>query len=323
MNIPLSPEAIPFAVIHSIQKLHFDLSKWEEGNPRIGSALSKSVLSGGKRLRPLMTFLMGDLFGLTHEFVAPYSRAVELVHASTLAHDDVIDNADVRRGNPSINALTSNKQAVLAGDYLLAFVLGDMSRRGRNDIVNELSAIIGDLAEGEWLQIENQSKTDLTREDVERVALKKTASVLRWCCIIPAMLNNATSKQVQLAKQFGEAMGIAFQLTDDILDFKRRDGAEMQDLKNGVINAVIFELMSAHQNGIEKINMLESRAFQPSEKELAQAIGITRVRAEQLLTIARESLTELFSSVAKEPTETQQRAFTALSCLIDYLAVRT
>ncbi len=323
MNIPLSPEAIPFAVIHSIQKLQFDLSQWEEGNPRIGSVLSKSVLSGGKRLRPLMTFLMGDLFGLSHEEVGPYSRAVELVHASTLAHDDVIDNADVRRGNPSINALSSNKQAVLAGDYLLAFVLGDMSRRGRNDIVNELSAIIGDLAEGEWLQIENQAKTDLTREDVERVALKKTASVLRWCCVIPAMLHNAPPEEVHLAKQFGEAMGIAFQLTDDILDFKRRDGAEMQDLKNGVINAVIFELMSAHQNGAQVINMREHAAFQPSEEELTLAINVTRVRAEHLLKIARESLQELFTRTAASPSETQQRAFTALNCLIDYLAVRT
>jgi len=106
---------IPPRIFQSIQSLDFDLENWEK-NPRIGGVLSKTVLSGGKRLRPLLTFLMGDLFDVPHEHLARFAKVVEMVHASTLAHDDVIDNADVRRGNPSINMIASNKKAVLAGD---------------------------------------------------------------------------------------------------------------------------------------------------------------------------------------------------------------
>lgn len=321
MSIPLSPDVLPLSVLASIQKLQFDLSKWDQ-NPRIGKVLSDSVLSGGKRLRPLMTFLMGDLFDLSHDEIAPYGRAVELVHASTLAHDDVIDNAEVRRGKPSINALSSNKQAVLAGDYLLAYVLGDMSHRGRNDVVCELANIIGDLAEGEWLQIENADKEDLTREDVERVAMKKTASVLRWCCVIPAMLKDANAETVQLAKTFGEAIGVAFQLTDDILDFKRRDGAEWADVKNGVINAVIFEAM-AMEAGSQVVNMKERNGKIPQESNLEQAILKTRARAEYFLQSARDALSKLYDGIPHTRRDSQEKAFQALNALTDYLAVRT
>lgn len=321
VSIPLSPDVLPLSVLASIQKLQFDLAQWEH-NPRIGKTLSDTVLSGGKRLRPLMTFLMGDLFALPHEEIAPYGRAVELVHASTLAHDDVIDNAEVRRGKPSINAVSSNKQAVLAGDYLLAYVLGDMSHRGRNDIVCELARIIGDLAEGEWLQIENAVKEDLTRADVERVAMKKTASVLRWCCVIPAMLKHANDEIIQLAKTFGEAIGVAFQLTDDILDFKRRDGAEWQDVKNGVINAVIFEAMSMDTDA-QVVNMKERDGKIPSEPVLEKAIAKTRERAEFLLDSAREALRKLFESIPHTQRDSQEKAYRALNALMDYLAVRT
>src|SRR5690606_38850933 len=104
-----------------------------------------------------------------------------------------------------------------------------------------------------------------------------------------------------------------FQLTDDILDFKRRDGAEMQDLKNGVINAVIFELMSAHQGGAETINMTERQVFEPTESQLEMAIGKTRARAEHLLQVARDSLQKIFDGVGPSPSESQQRAFKALN----------
>jgi octaprenyl-diphosphate synthase len=118
LQIPGLDQSHSKELISSISRLELDLSKWDQ-NSRIGGLLSRTVLSGGKRLRPLLTFLMADLFGIDHEQILPFARVVELVHAATLAHDDVIDNAKMRRGQPSINASTSNKHAVLAGDFLL------------------------------------------------------------------------------------------------------------------------------------------------------------------------------------------------------------
>lgn len=320
VKIPLSPEAISGSILSSMQSLQFDLETWD-ANPRIGRILSKSVLAGGKRIRPLMTFLMGDLFALPHDTIAPYGRAVELVHASTLAHDDVIDNADSRRGQPSINAISSNKQAVLAGDYLLAYVLNDIATRGRNDIVQELAAIIGDLAEGEWLQIENAAKTDLGRKDVELVALKKTASVLRWCCTVPARLQNHSPEVIELAKVLGESVGVAFQLTDDILDFKRRDGAEFADLKNGVINAVIFELLAA-KTGSDTLNMNDKVDLDLTTLELEPAIAKTRQRVEELIGKAKQALQQIVERIGAKDNPEQMQAVQALGLLMDYLTVR-
>lgn len=312
---------IPPRIFQSIQSLDFDLENWEK-NPRIGGVLSKTVLSGGKRLRPLLTFLMGDLFDVPHERLARFAKVVEMVHASTLAHDDVIDNADVRRGNPSINMIASNKKAVLAGDYLLAHCLMETSESGRNDIVRELATVIGDLAEGEWLQLENSENRTLLQQDVERVALKKTGSVIRWCCAVPAMLADADEETVAMSRRLGEAIGIAFQMTDDILDFKRQDGAEFADLKNGVVNSVIFEALATSLNGQQSMDMTREHA-QPNGQAIEAAIQVVRGRVDRLLD---ETLTLVDVIAERIPTQSsgssREQAREGLKSLINYLGVR-
>ena len=119
MNASPLELAISQDIKSSLQNLDFNLEK-QEKNPRIDRLLRSTVLSGGKRLRPMLTFLWADLCGISHDQIEPFAQVAELTHAATLAHDDVIDNAIVRRGKPSINVVSSNKKAVLAGDYLLA-----------------------------------------------------------------------------------------------------------------------------------------------------------------------------------------------------------
>ncbi len=120
---------IPQAILKSVAELNLKLS-YEDQEGDIASLLERSVLLGGKRFRPLLTFLMSDYFLVPHENLAPYARGIELVHAASLSHDDVIDNATERRGNPSINLQGSNKMAVLAGDFLLADVIVELCRCG-------------------------------------------------------------------------------------------------------------------------------------------------------------------------------------------------
>ena len=251
------------AVMQSVAALDFRLMT-DGKNPRIAGLLNETVLTGGKRLRPILAFMMADLFDLSHEKIGFYSRAIEMIHASSLAHDDVIDEATERRGHPSINIVATNKRAILAGDYLLAQVLQEACQNGPHEIVAELARTIADLAEGEWLQMENAEREDLSYSDVERVALKKTGSVMRLCSLIPAMLSGASPIVNELASRFGEHLGLAFQLTDDILDLKRDDGSRLQDLKSRTINGVIFGAL-AHAAGCDKIDagqMISAATFQ-------------------------------------------------------------
>ncbi len=320
MSIASIAHAISPSVLHSIQRLDFSLSDWQR-NPRIGELLGKTVLSGGKRLRPLMTFMMADLFGVEHAKIEAFSRYIELVHASTLAHDDVIDNAEYRRGEPSINIVASNKQAVLAGDYLLAYVLQEIARTGRNDLVSEMAAIIADLAEGEWLQIENSHKKNLCWQDIENVALKKTGSVLRWSCAAPALLAYPSGHLLPEARRLGESIGIAFQLTDDILDFKRQDGSEGADIKNRVINAVIFEALCLTYDS-PQLDMTQIASIEPDSRTLEEAINRVRQRVDVLVDEANGLLEMLAEATASHQGRQDPQSLAALKILVSYLAQR-
>src|SRR5690606_31879505 len=122
------------------------------------------VLLGGKRLRPLLTYLCGNFFGVKADALDVYAKAIEMVHAASLSHDDVVDGANTRRGKPSINAESSNKQAVLAGDYLLADVIVELTKQGDLTLVQEMSYVIQALAEGEWIQLDAAASRQYTRE---------------------------------------------------------------------------------------------------------------------------------------------------------------
>lgn len=310
----LSPE-----VMTSVSALDFNLRAWDR-NPRIAGLLSQTVLKGGKRLRPMMTFMFADLLGVEHERIAPFARMIELVHASTLAHDDVVDEARVRRGEPSINAVASNKKAVLAGDYLLSYVLEEIASFGRGELVIEMARIIADLAEGEWLQIENTQKKDLGWADIELVALKKTGSVLRWSCSAPALLKSYNDDFIQRCRRLGNAIGIAFQLTDDILDFKRKDGAEGADVKNGVINSVIFEALS-FQHDRQTLDMDQIGGL-TTMTHIETAIAKVRTRVDALVAEAHELLHGLADEIEARDGYRNEKALAALDMMVLFLSQR-
>ena len=321
MSIPGISHAISSEVTQSLEALQFDLSDWDK-NPRIGGLLSQTVLVGGKRLRPLLTLLMGDLFGCSHDEIKSLAQVVELVHAATLAHDDVVDDANVRRGEPSINAVSTNKKAVLAGDYLLAHSLAEVAKYGSPALVSCLSEIISDLAEGEWIQIENAEKPNLSRADVDLVALKKTGSVLRWCSEAPTLHLGLEKEITEKAREFGECLGIAFQMTDDILDFKRRDGAEFADLKNKVINSVIFEALTL-KNDLTELDTAAIDELELDPKYIDIALEVVGKRVGERLDRCRQLALEFSQRPIDESKQAaRQNAFMSVSCIIEYLANR-
>lgn len=308
MNTFSLASTMPPTVLADVADLDLDLSQWDE-NPRIGGLLSQTVLAGGKRIRPLMTFLMADFFGVPAEKIRPFAKTVELVHASTLAHDDVIDDATHRRGQPSINAVASNKKAVLSGDFLLAYAVDLVAKQGDMAVVRELTQMIRDLAEGEWVQLENSIKPDLSREDVVKVARCKTATVMRWCCLVPALLSKYPAQTWQDIRQVGDGIGLAFQMTDDILDFTRRDQSKLADVKNKVINSVIFEALLLSKSKGSAASHSESQpgqlldlsvleAIDVAELDIDGGIAIVRRRVDSILTDAADRLTAIHESLA-------------------------
>ena len=211
-------QEIPASALGKAQDLNMDIP-FETCNEEINILLGRTVFLGGKRLRPLLTFLMGKFFGVDDERLDVCAQSIEMVHAASLAHDDVVDNASTRRGNDSINAASTNQKAVLAGDYLLASVITNLCKQSSPVLVGEMSRVIMDLAEGEWIQLEAISEKNYSVDLIRTIALKKTASVMSWCAVSPAILAEQNEEVIALARQFGDHLGLGFQFMDDTLDF--------------------------------------------------------------------------------------------------------
>ena len=292
----------------------------------IDAILAKSVLRGGKRLRPLLTFLMAHLFRVDFKTVTPYARASELVHAASLSHDDVIDNATMRRGHPSINILASNKKAVLAGDYLLASVIVDLTNAGNLDLVREMSLVIKDLSEGEWLQLDLIDDRNYSREIIREVAEKKTSSVMSYCAVAPAILSGADKKTIDLCREFGRRLGLAFQLIDDTLDYSAISEKDQElDLKNGIVNAVVFEVLNADEDKFKRFKSGEELIHVVAGVDFSSYAEIVSIEAHAHLEASKNILDELAivlkEEYANNDNELKER-IGALELIISYMALR-
>lgn len=216
----------------------------ESAGRSIESRLNNTVLHGGKRFRPVLLALFGNFMGLEFETLAPYARAVELAHAATLAHDDIIDEAHERRNVETLNRMTSNSHAVLGGDFLLARVVAEIARLGNIRILQEMAEVLEELVSGEWLQLEARGIISVDHQHLETVARKKTASLISWSCTTPAILRGLSNETVELCRDFGNCVGVAFQQMDDLLDFQEGTGKTFaKDLDEGQVNFVALELI--------------------------------------------------------------------------------
>ena len=173
----------------------------------------------GKKIRPLLVLLASKMAGGINERSYRGAILVELLHSATLVHDDVVDNAEKRRGLPSINAIWKNKIAVLMGDYLLAKGLMLAVDKEDFDFLKIVTDTVRRMSEGELLQIKKTRKLDIDEETYFRLISDKTASLLSTCCEIGAVAANDNISYRENLREFGTNLGIAFQIKDDILDY--------------------------------------------------------------------------------------------------------
>lgn len=173
----------------------------------------------GKQMRPLFVFLSAKLVGDTNDSTYRAATLIELLHTATLVHDDVVDDADTRRGFFSINALWKNKIAVLIGDFLLSRGLLLSVKHKDYHLLEITSRAVEEMSEGELLQIEKARKLDITEDVYFSIITKKTASLIASCCASGAASITDNKETIERMRLFGETVGIAFQIRDDLFDY--------------------------------------------------------------------------------------------------------
>ena len=185
----------------------------------LGSALAHIRHRGGKRMRPILTLLMAKNFGDISDVTQNSAVGLELLHTASLVHDDMVDESSERRGQASVNASYNNKVAVLVGDYILSTALLHVSYTGHQRIIEYLAELGRTLAAGEILQLSNIQNQAISEEVYYQVIKQKTAALFEACAAIGAMSGGATEEEMQQARQFGQYLGIMFQIRDDIFDY--------------------------------------------------------------------------------------------------------
>ncbi len=173
----------------------------------------------GKQVRPILVLLAAEVAGGVSQRSYVAATMVELLHTATLVHDDVVDEADERRGFPSINAVWKNKVAVLVGDYLLSRGLLVAIEHDEFEFLKLTSDAVRRMSEGELLQIQKSRKLDIREEEYFRIISDKTASLIATCCALGATSATNDLEARQALKTYGEMVGIAFQIRDDIFDY--------------------------------------------------------------------------------------------------------
>lgn len=183
------------------------------------SALSHIRQRGGKRMRPILMMLMARNFGNISAVTQHSAVGLELLHTASLVHDDVVDESGERRGQASVNATYNNKVAVLVGDFILSTALLHVSYTGHQRIIEYLAELGRTLAAGEILQLSNIQNQAISEDVYYQVIKQKTAALFEACAAIGAMSGGASVEEMQKARQFGQNLGIMFQIRDDIFDY--------------------------------------------------------------------------------------------------------
>jgi octaprenyl-diphosphate synthase len=188
--------------------------------PLLNIILNYIIRRKGKQMRPLLVFLTARLNGEITEATFVAATFIELLHTASIVHDDVVDDANERRGALSINALWNSKIAVLVGDYLLSKGMLISVEKNRFDMLEIVSEAVKSMSEGELLQLQKSRKLNLKEEDYFKIIKSKTAALLSACTACGARSVSEDPEIIQMMKEFGENIGIAFQIRDDLLDYE-------------------------------------------------------------------------------------------------------
>lgn len=282
------------------------------------------VRQKGKKIRPLLVLLSAKVCGGITERSYRGAVLVELLHTATLVHDDVVDNADKRRGLWSINKVFKNKIAVLMGDYLLSKGLL-ISMEGKDyDFLEVITNTVKRMSEGELLQIQKTRKLDIDEETYFRVISDKTASLIETCCTIGAMSATSNPEYAEAMGEFGKNLGISFQIRDDILDYEgslsitgKRTGGDIKEKK--ITLPLIYSLNQVSANQASEIRKIIKNGKESSKIEVVINFVKENKGIEYAIAQAREYSNAAMNALSKLP-DSQSRL--ALEALVNFVVDR-
>ncbi len=279
----------------------------------IPEIISHLLNSGGKRLRPLLVLTTADLFGYQGSRCHTLSAVIEFIHTATLFHDDVIDNAETRRGRVSANNIWGNAAVVLVGDFLYSKAFQLMAEDNQPEIIQLLSTTTHVMSEGEVFQLIMCGEVNLTESDYRKIIEKKTSILISAACALGGYLGNASPRQIEALKAFGLRLGSAFQITDDTLDYVAREeefGKEIgKDLQEGKMTLPLITTLqrcTPEEKAFLETSLAERKTREIPVQEILALIqrygGITAAldEAETLIQEGRAYLADLPEAPAKE-----------------------
>ena len=279
-------------------------------NPLITEAIKRMLAAGGKRLRPRITLLAAEANGSNAEEHLHLAAYMELIHVATLIHDDVVDNAQTRRGVNATAVDYGNRISVLAGDYLFAWIFKNVTAQYQHPVPNILSATLADICDGEVLQLRALGNLDLPVSAYIEIVMKKTASLFAASAECGAIMGGGSALHIKALRDFGLYYGIAFQMLDDLLDMT----ADAQSLGKPVGNdlaerkmtiPLILALSRADGATREMVERFYTGRDRGRTAEVIEAIGRfggldgTREQIAQYAERAQISLAPLENSPAK------------------------
>jgi geranylgeranyl pyrophosphate synthase len=245
-------------------------------NALITEAVRRMLDAGGKRLRPRFTLLGASATGAVEvrDYLA-LAAYMELIHVATLIHDDVVDNADTRRGVNATAVDFGNRVSVLAGDYLFAWIFKNVTAAYAHPIPHILSATLADITDGEVLQLRSLGNLDLTIAEYVEIAAKKTARLFASSAECGAYAAGGTPLKIAALREFGQAYGIAFQMQDDLLDMTSTESALGKPVGNDLTEKkVTIPLILALAGGDEKFRADVERFYDGEDTTPARIAGV-------------------------------------------------
>lgn len=306
----------------------------------LGEVLKHILKRGGKRMRPILTLLIANaLESVNHDEATLLKTlhaacSLELLHTASLVHDDVVDESPERRGQKSVHTMYSNRIAILVGDYILSTSLKETALTNDAKMVKVLSELGQTLSEGEVIQIQNISNMDFSIDRYYDIIKRKTAALFEACCHLGGLSVGGSDDQIAKARQFGQNIGIIFQIRDDIFDYY--DNKEIgkptgNDMREGKLTLPVLHIINSIRNK-EKMSVDEERMIaiatrvkqlKASDEDITTIIDYTKNNGG--IDYAKNVMSELYDKtktlIDELTTDTDLKA--SLKSYLDYVIGRT
>jgi octaprenyl-diphosphate synthase len=302
---------------NDLEKIEAELSENLKPYLDLVSDVARHILfAGGKRLRPLLLVLSARICGYEDDYAKTISSAMEYLHAATLLHDDIVDDAILRRGKTVAHSLYGNATTVLVGDFLLARALAICADSGKIKVIHIISDLTEKMSTGEVHQLMRKGDVSLTEDEYLEVIRRKTAVLFQAACTVSAVIADAPEKKEKALADFGYHLGIAFQMVDDLFDYTM-DTADLgkevgADLREGKLTLpVIHALKQANPADRDAmVNIIKNEAFTVDEFNVLvdllkrnHGIAYTENKAAFCIEKAKEALSVF------EPSKTRDSLF--------------